>query len=298
MIKNISRLLPFAIVALLVTWYGCKKDANNVTVPPEQAHFMNQSTGSYIISAPGVTYKIPIGLTTPSSSARTVTVSVTSPTGAIQGTHYTLNKTTFTIPAGQVIDTLVVTGNYSLYTTARKDSLYFTIQGTDKGSSVAASDYNSVFKLYMRGPCSELEINDPGALNSFLGDYKNTNETLGTSPYGPYKTTVTSVTKTSATTANITVANIYDDSWTPTVYTLDWTNPANRIVTLVAQAAGGNAGNTFGAGYNGQPYAIRPASSGAVGTFSFCNQTIQIKANIGIWGVGYSGSLYTVNMAR
>ena len=224
---------------------------------------------------------------------RTVNISITSPTGAVAGTHYTANSFVI-IPAGKAVDSLEIKGIYAQYTAGRKDTLVITIQNQD----VPPSEYNSKFVLFMRGPCSELEINDPGALEAFKGDYKNTNETFGSSPYGPYKTTVLSVTKTSATTADIVIANIYDDNWSPTTYTLNWTNINNKMVTLVAQNAGGNAANTFGPSYNGMPYAIRPASSGAIGTFSYCNQTIQIKANIGIWGVGYSSTLYTVNLAK
>jgi len=97
------------------------------------------------------------------------------------------------------------------------------------------------------------------------------------------------------------VANIFDAGWNPLVFTLDWTDPANRKITLAAQVAGGNAGNSFGAAYNGQPYAVRsvPASLGGdVGTFSYCQQKLVLKMLIGIANVGFASDIYTVNMAR
>jgi hypothetical protein len=296
--KNFSRLLPAALLLLVVTWYGCKKETP-LTLPLEQAHFMNKSAGSYFITAPGVTYKLPIGLTTVSNVDRTINISVTSPTGAVAGTHYTLNKTSFVIPAGKVVDTLVISGVYAQYTAGRKDTLVIKMEGTDKGG-VAASTYNSEFKLFMRGPCAEAELMDPTNLQAFMGDYNNTNENYG-GAYGPYKTTVTSITPTSATTATITVNNVFDWDWGPVTLTLDWTDLANRKVTLVPHNVGGNAGNLFGATYAGMNYALRPASSGQIGTFSFCNRSIGFFANIGVWRNApltplYSGTLYTVTM--
>lgn len=285
------------VVLVVAVLFACKKDAD-VTVPPVQAHFANRSTGNFIMtSAANNVYKIPIGLTAPSSEARTVKISVTSPTGAVAGTHYTVNSTTFTIPAGKVTDTLVLTGTFAQYTSGRKDTLVFTIEGLDKGSTVMPSDYNNTLKLFMRGPCSEAELNDVDSEKSFLGDYNNTNEDFG-GAYGPYKTTITSAVRTGPTTANVTIANVFDAGWNPMTVTLDWTDLANKKVTFVAQNVGGNAGAVFGATYNGFPYAIRPASSGQIGTFSYCNQTISFYGNVGVWGVGYSGTLYTVNMAR
>lgn len=296
--KNLNRLIPFLLLAALVTWYGCKKEAA-LTVPAAQAHFTNQTGGSYFITAPGITYKVPIGITTASNVSRTVNISITSPTGAVQGTHYTVNKTSFVIPAGQVIDTLVITGNFAQYTAARKDTLVIKIEGTDKGSSVAASEYNSTFRLFMRGPCSELEVADANAINAFLGAYTRTNEVYGTA-YGPYRTTVTAATRTSATTATLTITNVYDWDWGPVQVVLDWTDINNRRVTVPTQNAGGNAGNTFGATYAGQNYALRQSAT-QVGTFSFCNQTISFAANIGVWASPaplFSGTLYTVSMQR
>jgi hypothetical protein len=296
MSKNIVRILPIALVACMVTWFGCKKDPS-ISTPAEQAHFTNLISGSFQITAVGQTYKIPVGLTTVSDKDRTVNITVTSPTGAVQGTHYTLNKTSFVIPAGKVLDSIVVGGVFAQYTAGRKDSLIFNIASTDKGG-LAPSDYNQQFILLLRGPCFEGEVST--SVGDLAGDYNNTIETFGTgAPYGPYKTTVKSVTVTSSTTANIVVSNLFDDSpkWNDMTFKLDWTDINNRTVTFATQNAGGNASGLFGAAYNNMPYGLRPIA-GTPGTFSYCNQRIQIIANIGVFGVGYSGSVYTVNMAR
>jgi hypothetical protein len=203
------------------------------------------------------------------------------------------------IPAGKVIDSLVVSGNFALYTTGRKDTLIFTIQDADKGG-INSFGENNRYTLLMRGPCFEGEI--ASSLQDLLGDYNTTRDTLtGAFTYGPYKTTIKSATITSATTANIVVANLYDEGWNDLTFTLDWTDINDRKLTLVTQNAGGNAGNTFGAAYNGMPYGIRPVAAsagGQVGTFSYCGQTLTIKAQIGIFGVGYASNLYTVKMSR
>jgi hypothetical protein len=280
-----------ALLSLVIMMASCKKE-DKVQTAPTQAHFTNQSSGTYIISAPGVTYKVPVGVTTVSSAPRTINVTITSPTGAQQGTHYTA-PTSIVIPAGKAVDSLVIAGVYNQYTNGRRDTLIITLQDAD----LKASSYNSKFTLIVRGPCAETDI----VLAEFMGDYANTTETWGTSGYGPYQTSITAVNQTSATTGTITVSNIFDSGWDPLVFTLDWTDPAHRKITVAQQVAGGNAGVNFGPAFDGQPYAVRsvPASLGGdVGTFSYCHQTLVLKMLIGIAGVGFDSDIYTVNMAR
>ena len=276
-----------------VVLFACKKE--EVTIPVELAHFTEKNSGNYTMANANTTFKIPVGLTSVSTAPRTVNVTVTSPTGAVQGTHYTLSTTSLTIPAGQAVDSIEVKGVFSQYQSGRKDVLVFKIEET--GTGVKPTTYNNTFTLNLRGPCFEGDV----TLADFLGEYKNTKEVWGSDAYGPYTTKVSSVTPLTATTGTITVENIFDNGWQPLVFTLDWTNPANRRVTLVTQNAGGNAGSSFGATYAGLPYGVRPVSAAAgsqVGTFSICNQTITLRMQVGIFGVGYAGDIYTVNMAR
>jgi hypothetical protein len=258
--------LGFLGIALLVAGFSsCKKDASDfLTVPETGAHFVGGAVQTYTItSATAPPYKLTIGTTDVSASDRTVTFTVSSPTGAVKGTQYNFTGNSVTIPAGQATATVDIQGVFSQYTTGRKDTLIFTI--TEPNTK--AADFDNTMKLVLRGPCAETDI----VLSEFIGTYANTNELFGTSAYGPYTTTISAVNQTSPTSGTITVTNIYNENWSPATFTLDWSNPANRTITLVSQVVGGNAGLTFGAAYNGMPNAIRPVPvslGGQVGTFS------------------------------
>jgi hypothetical protein len=274
--------------------FSCKKQ-EPLTISDTLGHFTEKSSGTYFVTSPTVTYKIPVGLSTVSDKSRTVTVSVSSPTGAVMGTQYTLSTTSVVIPAGKAIDSIEVKAVYSQYTSGRKDSLLFTIQA---GDGLTPAVYNSKFTLIVRGACFQSDI--ATNLQALVGDYNNTIEQLGAgAPYGPYHTKIVSATLTGSTTADIVVANIFDDSptWNNLTYTLDWSNPANQKITLLTQNAGGNAGGLFGASYNGMPFAVG-AFATQDGTFDFCAQKLTLRMKIGVFSVGFSTSLYQVNMAR
>jgi hypothetical protein len=149
----------------------------------------------------------------------------------------------------------------------------------------------------VRGACFEGDVN----LNDLLGDYPNTNEDFG-GAYGPYTTSVSSVTLTSPTTGSIVVENIWDNGWAPITFDLDWTDPANRIVSLLQQdniADGGTVNPT----YAGSTVTVTNPSATAFpnvrGTFSICNQTIVLKMRVCLLPLGcFTSTMYTVNMAR
>lgn len=288
--KNINRLMACLLVAVFATFMGCKKE-ETITIPEEQISFLGETGATYTVAAPNTSFKVQVGTTNVATVDRTFTISVSSNTGAASPAQYTLNKTTITIPAGKATDSIEVRGNFDAYQSGRKDTLIFNITQAGKEPG-----FNSTYKLALRGPCFEGDVD----LNLLLGTYSKTVETIGTgAPYGPYTTTISKVQQLSPTTGTITVTNIFDDGLSPVTFTLDWTNPAARRVTLVTQNAGGNAGNAFGGAYDGIPYGIRPVPGGTtVGTFSICTQTLILRMQIGIFGVGYSSSLYTVNMAR
>jgi hypothetical protein len=278
----------FLLSCFALMLHSCKKE-EMLTIPPSQAHFTHKTTGNYTISAPGVVYRLPIGVTTVSNQDRTVNITVTSPSGAVQGTHYTLSTTSLVIPAGKAVDSITVTGNFSQYQTGRKDTLLFKIENSDP----ATSDYNNTFTLIVRGPCFEGNVD----LNDLVGNYINTNELFGTSAYGPYQTSIVAVTQApGATSGTIRVANIWDAGWNPITFTLDWSNPANRTVTLTQQSGIGDGG-TLHPTYAGRDISVRPFA-GQVGTFSYCNQTLTLKMQLGITGLGWFASLYTVTMSR
>lgn len=291
-----NKLSLFGILLLTILMgASCKKNQQYDTILPDDlSHFTNKTGGIYQILTPTTTFKIPVGVTKASDIDRIVTISVSSPTGALLNTHFTLDKTAATIRAGQVLDSITVQGNFPLYDgTGRKDTLIFTL--TVPG--VPAASYNSTYKLFMRGSCFNGDVDD-AALNSLLGIFNNTNETLGTSAYGPYRTTVSNVTRTSTTTARITVTNIWDNGWGPIQFNLDWTDPLNRTVRVVPQDAipGSNAGD-LNPTYAGQTVAVREFT-GQTGNFFVCTNAIDLKMQLGVTNLGFFNVLYSVNMRR
>ncbi|WP_207493879.1 hypothetical protein [Aridibaculum aurantiacum] len=280
--------LALALFTMLAGLVGCKKDEGMVV--PEQVPFFlaKPASGNYSIATPTSVFKVLVGLTTPSSTDRTINISVSSPSGAVAGTHYNLSKTSIVIPAGKVLDSFEVRGVQSQYLTGRRDTLQLRIDGAETSKSLLASTFN----LFVSGPCFEGSVN----LNAFLGAYPGTIEEFGT-PYGPYTTTVTAVNQTSPTTGTITVSNIFDAGWNPVTFNLDWTDPANRIITLTQQSNIGDAG-TINPTYSGQDISVRNHSNGQRGTFSICNQTITIRMQLGVTGLGWFNTMYTLNMAR
>lgn len=281
--KSINRLIAFLLVASFAMFLGCKKQ-DMITIPEEQISFLGEVSGKYEIVAPNTSFALKVGTTTVSTVDRTYTISVSSPTGAASPAQYTLSKTTVTIPAGKAVDSILIRGNFDAYQNGRKDTLVFSLIQAGKEAG-----FNSTYKLAVSGPCFEGDVD----LNLLKGDYAKTNEDFG-GAYGPYTTTITAVEQTSPTTGTITVANIFDNGWNPIKFKLDWTNPANRTVTLDLQS---NVGPGATVGYSGRTIAVRPYT-GEIGTFSICNQTLLLKMQVGVVGLGYFPDLYTVDMRR
>jgi hypothetical protein len=296
-LKNISLA---SLVVLLAVTAGCDKtQLYDIKTAEPEAHFTGAKDQRYsVLTNPAPAYVIRVGTTDVSNADRTVTINVTSPTGAAAGNQYTLGGigagNTVTIKAGQALDSFTVTANFASYTTGRKDTLVFTVAEP----SVKRAAFQDTIKLAIGGPCFEGDITAT-ILNGLRGNYSNTRETFGAgAPYGPYLTSIPTATLTSLTTATIVVNNIWDNGWGPITFNLDWTDPVNRTATVVAQNAisGSNAGD-LSATYAGQTVAVRPFA-GQPGTFSACNSTFTLRMQLGVTGVGFFGSLYTVNMGR
>ena len=283
--SSIITLGFFSFVMLMLA--GCKKQ--DLMIPNRQDAFFadEPATGTYRIETPDQVFKIPVGVTTTSTSPRTISFTVSSPTGAQQGTHYTVAKNTVTIPAGAALDSIEVRGVFAQYQAGRKDTLVFTIADSDRSPNI-----RSTYTLIMSGPCFEGDVD----LDLLLGEYTNTKEDFG-GPYGPYTTEITEVNQTSATTGTITVANIYDNGWGPITFKLDWTDPNNRKVTLDEQSGIGDGG-TISASYDGEDISVRTHANGTIGTFSICNQRINIVMQVGITGIRWYNTPYILNMAR
>ncbi len=283
-------MLKFMTLTLLagLAITGCKKQ-EVLERPPLQAHFMFRTGATYQVLTPTTSYKLPVGLTAVSDVDRTIELTVSSPTAALVGTHYTLNKSTLVIPAGKAVDTVVVQGVFAQYNAGRKDTLVFKIKETNDLKGIVT---NSEFKLFVRGACLEEDIK----LNEFIGSYPKTNEDFG-GAYGPYTTTISAVRAITATTGEVTVTNIFDFGWNPIKFILNWTDLNNRTVTLVQQSGIGNAG-TLNAAYAGSDISVRPHPTGGAGTFSFCNKTLKLIMQVGVTNLGWFNTVYTVDMAR
>jgi hypothetical protein len=167
-------------------------------------------------------------------------------------------------------------------------------------ASVVGISYGNELSFVTKS-CNPSQVNLP----DFSGIYNNTNEKLGTSPYGPYTTRVIQVTPLTATTGEITVENIWDvddpatpayDGWKPIRFRLDWTDPNNPIATLDEQTGIGDGG-TLSSTYSGREIAVR-AYAGQPGTFNYCDQVLVLKLQLGIVGLGWFTALYEVKLER
>lgn len=298
LLNNLS-LIASVSAALLLT--SCDKTKPyDVEVPPAQAHFVGKEVQVYSAADnPTPVYDLQVGTTDVAQTDRTVTYKVSSPSGAVGGTQYTIatgNTTgTVTIPAGKAIANIKVQADYNAYVSGRKDTLMFTLAEP----SIKPAGFMDTVYLIIRGACFEGDVN----LNDLLGDYENTNEDFG-GAYGPYTTTIASVNQTSATTGDIVVENIYDFGWNPITFTLDWTDAANRTVTLAMQQGIAPASTvTSNPAYATWLVMVGPSPTAGPGTFSICNQTLTLKIRVGLKDPaspagGWFSTPYTVNMAR
>jgi hypothetical protein len=274
------------LLLLLAGIAQCKKDS--IIIPDQNlVHFQNQTSGSYFIqNDPASEFKVPVGVLVASDQPRNVTYTVSSPTGAAAGTQYSIfNTGTVTIPAGSTTAFIPVKGNFSAYPTGRRDTLRFTITGGD----IPAAEYNKSYDLILQKYCTV-------DINSFAGVYAQTRE-MFSSAYGPYTTSISSITPTGANKARIVVNNIFNAGWGPIEFDLDWNDPANFKATVVAKSSGIANGSTISATYAGQQVAVRPYA-GNDGTFSSCDGTLTLRMQLGIAGLGWFSPLYTVTMAR
>ncbi len=297
-INNLS-LIALLAVAFLLGSCDKTKPYDVITAPP-QAHFVGKEVQIYKADVnPTPVYNVVVGTTDVSNADRSVTYKVTPISAATPGTQYSIasgNTTgTVTIKAGEAVANIAVQADYASYTNGRKDTLMFTLAEP----SVKPAGFLDTVYLILRGPCFEGDV----TLTDLLGDYANTNENFG-GAYGPYTTSISSVNQTSATTGDIVVENIYDYGWAGITFHLDWTDPANRTVTLDRQTDIASATTvTSNPAYSTYFVMVGPSPTAGPGTFSICNQTITLKIRVGLndptsTPLGWFSTPYTVNMAR
>lgn len=296
--RLINKLVFAASLIAGISLVGCDKTKVYPTdVAPALAHFLKSGTISYAVRGSGPIDPITIGVGTSdvTNADRTITISVSSPTGAVAGTQYNLSANTVTIPAGTATAEFQLQGLLTGYPAGRLDTLVLTVSEP----SIKPAAFLDKVTVVIGDICAEA---NPFDLNDFLGDYANTNELLGTSAYGPYTTSITAVTPLTATTGKISVANIFDDGWQDAIdFILDWTDPNAKVATCVQNSAiAGSDAGSLNSAYAGMLMAIRQAN-GYPGTFSSCDQTFTLKTQLGVAGLGWFGipaNLYTINLAR
>jgi|SRR6218665_92217 len=248
-------------IAITVLFIGCDKNKPYETMMAESGvHFISTKRviPYYIQDNATTTFTIELGTTDVSSTDRTVTFKVNTPTGAVEGTHYTLasHGTTVTIPAGQSKASIVVHGIFGPYGDGtRIDTLQFVL--TEPSIKAVLND---TLNLVLQRYCDV-------DLEQFTGIYKIQDYADGTPDGGPYTVEVTPGTSTGDNSGFVTVAGLWGID-VPTIrVNLDWSDPANFTSTVVRNT------NWF----NYPPYGAVTINPVSGGTFSSCDNTITLS---------------------
>ncbi len=275
-----NRLYKVMIVGAtaMVMFAGCDKNDNisGVIVPPSVAHFANNTTGAYYVqNDPASVFKVPVGISTVSTSDRKVTFSVTSPTGAGAAQYSIPGGNTVVIPAGKALDSIAVKGIFAGFPGTRRDTLTFKITGGD----VAVGTFNDTYNLIMTKYCTV-------SLPAFAGTYTKCYDIQTGSPtYGPYSLAVSSPTVLTATTGYVMMTNVWDVGGPAIRVNLDWTNPAAFTTTIPAQFL-----------YTDPTYGAATITGVGNGTFSSCDNTFSLAYRVTV-AAGSFGN-FTTTIAR
>lgn len=168
-------LLTTAILFSSFLIYSCKK--TETVTPNQEVSLFAQGgkTESYLVpNDPAATFKIGVGITKPAPVDRKITFSITSPTGAVEGTQYTVSTKTVTIPAGKVVDSISLKGLFAGFPSGRRDTLVFKITGGDIPALVGSDTYKVVMQkfcpLNMSDFAGDFEVLEDGWQDYFPGD--------------------------------------------------------------------------------------------------------------------------------
>lgn len=288
--KNISTLLLAGTLVLA----ACKKEGVNddiLDVPHYSEFGTANLTGKYyILNSPSSQFKIPVGITNVSNEDRTIVFTITSPTGAVAGTHYTA-PTSIVIPAGEALDSLAVHGIFANYPIGRRDTLHIDITGGD----VDVNNYNNRYTLILEKYCDVILTDLDGVYTQTR--YRNS---IGGGAVGPFAINFGAVTSTGPTSGTMTITGLrlmnFGVPLDPIEIELDWADPANFKATIPLQYTGWDYDTD-------QPILIR-TSPGVTNTFSSCGQTFTLLVDWIVDNYPAPGSAafyeqeYSINIAR
>jgi len=269
------------IVVAVVTIISCDKK-KDILKAPAYAEFATPLVSNikyFVKNDPNSQFKIPIGITNISNVDRKIIIKDSS-RKAVNGTQYTIESTTITIPAGKAADSIVLKGIYAGYPVGRVDTLFLKIVGGD----VPANAYNATYSVILQGYCDVVPAD-------LVGDYTQVTDNItgyGSSPQGPYTATISEWTSTGTNTATVKIQNLGatsdygfgdvdpnapgflpgDPAATGLIASLDWNNPSNFSVTIAKQT------------YVLDSYGNGPSTITGSGSFSSCAGTFTITFKV------------------
>lgn len=267
--KNILSAVMLGGFAIIINSCGKEKE---FTPSIENALFSNaNTTGLYFVTEdPETKFTIPIGISAIPKQDRTVQLSLTSPTGAVEGQQYNFGMNSVTIPAGTTSADVLLKGIFAGYPTGRKDTLVFKISGGDLPAMSSSSSYTVVVQKYCDVEMAE-----------FTGTYVCQDYYNNAPDGGPYEVELTpGAVGADGTSGKISVLGLWG-SPVPFNVDLNWKDPADFKTSIATQPF--LVHPTYGQS------TIRPNGSG---TFSSCDNTFRISYEVTV-AAGTFGKYYS-----
>ena len=288
--KHHKIFLAFFVLSFTLLLSCNKNKAYPIIQPDPEVHFVSTSSALsyYVENSTSTTFAVQIGTTNVSNVDRTVSFNITSSTGAVVGTNYTIatpaSGNSIVIPAGQSVATIIIHGIFAPYADGtRKDTLNISLTEP----SVKVAGFNNSIKVVLQRYCAV-------DLNAMLGDYKNSFDNQSPDAFGPYTATITSAVSTGPTSAKIYIQYFGDSGfgpWGPSEIAvnpgisvnIDWANPANFKTTIPSQTF---SNDLFG-------YGAATISPVGTGSFSSCDNTFTISYGVTV-SAGSFGNFITI----
>ena len=217
--KTINFSIFFALILVMFSGLVSCDKSEPLTIPPSRASFLGASSDTYyVLDDPNSYYAIRVGFTTVSNQDRTINFSITPSADAKEGQDYVIPSMSVTIPAGQLIDSLIINGKFDGFADDHVDTLTFAISSASNAEGLSG---DSTFTLIVNKLC-------PYDVNNFSGKMK-----VITDEWEDYKTgDIIPVTLVDENHVSFEY-NAYDAQ--PIVITID---PDNRMTTVPKQPYG------------------------------------------------------------